>query len=232
MLTNTSGTVEGTMTYDAYGNETGHTGSATTPLGYDRQYTSTDTGLIYLRARTYDPSTAQFATQDPLEALTGEPYGYAGDDPVNYGDPTGLCNANPLSSSFWTHGNCISEASNAAGITPIVTSPAVIDAGAVAICALPFTDVACPAAIAVAFGSSTLGVAGQGICTNWSNPAKLAAEEAVNGVLGAAGAGGVKMAKLAEGAPAYAKAIIQGGPAALLGGLDAARAGGSECGCS
>jgi RHS repeat-associated protein len=30
------------------------------PLGYDGQYTSSDTGLIYLRNRVNDPSTAQF----------------------------------------------------------------------------------------------------------------------------------------------------------------------------
>ncbi len=43
-----------------------------------------------MRARTYDPATAQFLTQDPLEAITREPYSYAGDDPLNYSDPTGL----------------------------------------------------------------------------------------------------------------------------------------------
>jgi RHS repeat-associated protein len=233
LLTGSAGTLTGKCTYSAYGTPTCE-GTTTTPLGYDGQYTSSDTGLIYMRARVYDPGTAQFLTVDPLKALTGEPYSYGGDNPVNYGDPTGdLCNANPFSSSFWTHGNCVSEASNALGLTPVVTNPIVIDAGAVAICAAPLTDAGCPAAIAVAFGSSTLGVVGHGICTNWSNPGKLIAEEAVNGTLAAAGAGGAATAKLAEGAPAYAKAIIQGGPAAVLGALDAARAGsGSECGCS
>ena len=41
-------------------------GTATTPLGYDAQYTNSDTGLIYLRARVYDPATAQFLSVDPL----------------------------------------------------------------------------------------------------------------------------------------------------------------------
>jgi RHS repeat-associated protein len=48
-----------------------------------------NTGLIYMRARWYDPSTAQFLTQDPLQALTGEPYAYASDNPLNETDPTG-----------------------------------------------------------------------------------------------------------------------------------------------
>ena len=45
-------------------------GRATTPLGYDGQYTSSDTGLIDMRARVYDPTTAQFLSVDPLEAIT------------------------------------------------------------------------------------------------------------------------------------------------------------------
>jgi RHS repeat-associated protein len=90
MLTGSAGTVAGTTTYDGYGNRTGGTGSSTTPLGYDGQYTSTDTGLIYLRNRVYDPSTAQFLTVDPVVSLTRAPYTYALDNPVNYADSSGL----------------------------------------------------------------------------------------------------------------------------------------------
>lgn len=91
LLTGATGTVTGSTTFDAYGNKTGSTGS-TTPLGYDGQYTSSDTGLIYLRGRTYDPATAQFLSVDPLKAITGAPYNYAGDNPLNEADPTGLGN--------------------------------------------------------------------------------------------------------------------------------------------
>jgi RHS repeat-associated protein len=90
LLTGSTGTVTGSTTFDAYGNTIEHTGTATTPLGYDGQYTSADTGLIYLRARVYDPTTAQFLTRDPLQALTREPYSYALDNPINRADPTGL----------------------------------------------------------------------------------------------------------------------------------------------
>ena len=89
MLTGSSGKAEGTMTYDPYGNTTGTTGSVATPLGYDAQYVSGDTGLIYLRARTYDPKTAQFLSVDSLEAFTRAPYSYASDNPVNYRDRRG-----------------------------------------------------------------------------------------------------------------------------------------------
>jgi RHS repeat-associated protein len=89
LLTGSAGTVSGKCSYSAYGTPTCE-GTTITPLGYDAQYTSTDTGLIYLRYRVYDPATAQFLTVDPLEKDTGEPYGYAGDNPLNYGDRRGL----------------------------------------------------------------------------------------------------------------------------------------------
>jgi RHS repeat-associated protein len=89
LLTGSTGKVEGSYTYSAYGTPE-HSGTATTPLGYDAQYTSSDTGLIYMRARVYDPATAQFLSRDPLAAITGEPYSYTGDNPLNRSDPTGL----------------------------------------------------------------------------------------------------------------------------------------------
>jgi RHS repeat-associated protein len=91
LLTGPAGAVEGATSYGAYGNVSGSSGTATTPLGYDSQYANADTGLIYLRARAYDPATAQFMSADPLTPVTEAPYGYAGDNPLNAGDPSGLC---------------------------------------------------------------------------------------------------------------------------------------------
>jgi RHS repeat-associated protein len=89
LLTNSEGKATGRYTYTPYGAVEEHTESATTPLGYNGQYRSDDTGLIYLRMRVYDPVTAQFLSVDPLLSKTGEAYVYAGDDPVNRGDPSG-----------------------------------------------------------------------------------------------------------------------------------------------
>jgi len=89
LLTGSAGTVTGKCTYTAYGTPTCE-GATTTPLGYDSQYTSTDTGLIYLRARVYDPSTAQFLTVDPVVPFTRAPYNYAQDNPLNFTDAAGL----------------------------------------------------------------------------------------------------------------------------------------------
>jgi RHS repeat-associated protein len=89
LLTNTTGENVGTTTYDAYGNVVEHKGTSSSSLGYDGQYTDADTGLIYLRARYYDPATLQFLTLDPSQASTGVPYQYTSDNPVGEEDPTG-----------------------------------------------------------------------------------------------------------------------------------------------
>ncbi len=76
--------------YDAYGNATIASGFADTSLKFQGQYQDTETGLLYLRARYQDPQTNQFLTVDPLSAMTQSRYGYAANDGVNYGDPSGL----------------------------------------------------------------------------------------------------------------------------------------------
>jgi RHS repeat-associated protein len=89
LITGSTGTVTGKCTYGAYGAPTCE-GTTTTPLGYDGQDTNEDTGLIYLRNRVYDPATAQFLTVDPTESISGAPYNYAGDNPINREDAVGL----------------------------------------------------------------------------------------------------------------------------------------------
>ncbi len=58
---------------------------------YDGQYLDSISGLYYLRARWYDPATGQFTSVDALVALTDQPYSYAGNNPINGGDFSGLC---------------------------------------------------------------------------------------------------------------------------------------------
>ena len=52
------------------------------PIGYSGNWTDPDTGLIYLRARDYDPATAQFMTVDPQVDSTHQPYAYVANDPL------------------------------------------------------------------------------------------------------------------------------------------------------
>ena len=89
MLTNGSGLVQATFTYDPYGNLTGSTGSAVTLLGYDAQLTEAETGLIYLQAREYEPGAGEFISADPKMEMTRAPYTYADDNPLDFTDPTG-----------------------------------------------------------------------------------------------------------------------------------------------
>ncbi len=92
LLVSQAGDVTGTYTYDAWGNTTSHTGTATTPLQYAGQYLDNETGFYYLRNRYYDPLTAQFLTIDPLVAQTRATYTYTGNNPITSTDPTGLLN--------------------------------------------------------------------------------------------------------------------------------------------
>lgn len=89
LLTSSTGAMAETATYDAFGNPVG-TPLSKTPLDYDGQYTFGDTGLVYLRARDYDPATAQMLSVDPREMETRAPYTFAADNPLSQGDPSGL----------------------------------------------------------------------------------------------------------------------------------------------
>jgi RHS repeat-associated protein len=105
LITGGTGAVGGKCTYGAYGTPTCE-GTATSPLGYDGQYTNSDSGLIYLRAREYDPATGQFISVDPKVTTTIEPYGYAKDNPVNESDPTGECAIASAAASGASKSNC------------------------------------------------------------------------------------------------------------------------------
>jgi len=65
------------------------TGQAPQTFGYRGELQDANTGLVNLRARTYNPVTGQFLTRDPLEQQTGQAYAYANGNPVNNTDPTG-----------------------------------------------------------------------------------------------------------------------------------------------
>lgn len=91
VLTNSSGESTGTYRYGPNGAVWKHTGTGASQMGFAGQYRMhTENPLIYLRARTYDPVTAQFLSVDPAVSGTGEPYGYAAENPVNEVDPSGL----------------------------------------------------------------------------------------------------------------------------------------------
>jgi RHS repeat-associated protein len=88
-LTNSSGAIAATYAYDPYGNVLAVGGTATTPFLYAGQYRDAESGLYYMRARYYEPSTAQFLSRDPSLATTRAPYAYVSANPLNWTDPSG-----------------------------------------------------------------------------------------------------------------------------------------------
>jgi RHS repeat-associated protein len=77
-------------TYTPHGQAT-TTGSPTSAVTYTGREAD-PTGLVYLRARYYDPKLGRFISPDPIGFAGGDTnlYAYAFNNPVTYTDPTGL----------------------------------------------------------------------------------------------------------------------------------------------
>lgn len=89
-LTDSKGGVLATYSYDAYGTVTPSAGAPANPFLFAGQYTDSESGLQYDRARYYDSTVGGFISRDPMSAATRQPYAYAADTPVNVTDPSGL----------------------------------------------------------------------------------------------------------------------------------------------
>jgi RHS repeat-associated protein len=90
-LSNPSGTIASTYTYDAFGRLTASTGSITNPFQYTGREFDSETGLYYNRARYYDASAGRFLSEDPIGFKGGiDFYDYVANNPIVFGDPTGL----------------------------------------------------------------------------------------------------------------------------------------------
>jgi RHS repeat-associated protein len=89
-----SGTVTASFRYRAYGAIVQSSGASTPSyLGYAGQLQD-PSGLLYMRARWYDPATGRFLTLDPLATAQDEPralngYGYGDASPLVMSDATG-----------------------------------------------------------------------------------------------------------------------------------------------
>ncbi|MGC1184983.1 MAG: RHS repeat-associated core domain-containing protein [Candidatus Dormiibacterota bacterium] len=114
VLTDSSGAVADTDTYDPYGNVTASTGTVQDNLLYCGQYMDTESGLYYLQARYYDPANGQFTSVDPLVAETLLPYAYTAGDPVNTSDASG--DASGQCSWLSCVGQVINTVSEATGV--------------------------------------------------------------------------------------------------------------------
>lgn len=93
-LTSNTGATVATYAYDPYGLQISGSTTASN-FTYQNEQKDPESGLTYLRARSYDPTIARFTAQDPLSGTLGDPstqngYNYANNDPINMSDPTGM----------------------------------------------------------------------------------------------------------------------------------------------
>ena len=70
--------------------------SSQQPFTFASAYLDSEIGLYKMGARSYDPAIGRFTQPDPLgmnvwDPATWDLYAYAGNNPVNWWDPTGLC---------------------------------------------------------------------------------------------------------------------------------------------
>lgn len=88
VLTGADGSVIERSQYEAFGNSTG---SSFTRYGFTGRERDNANGLLYYRARYYDPSSQRFVSEDPLRFDSGDYnfYVYVGNNPINRTDPSG-----------------------------------------------------------------------------------------------------------------------------------------------
>lgn len=93
-LTDSTGNVSDTYTFDAFGNLIARTGTTPNDYLYVGERFDANLGFYYLRARYMNPQSGRFHTMDSFEGVIQDPlslhkYLYANADPVNKLDPTG-----------------------------------------------------------------------------------------------------------------------------------------------
>ena len=108
ILADTAGNTAASYIFDAYGNQS-EENTVYNPFGYRGEYTDSESGLVYLRARMYDPETGRFINEDSYWNVSNKIYGdkgdkvpditaitqssnlyvYCGNDPINVFDSMG-----------------------------------------------------------------------------------------------------------------------------------------------
>jgi len=104
-LTDSNGIPTDRIEYSAYGTTTYRAGTNDTPFQFNGRYgVQTDAnGLLYMRARYYNPYICRFINPDPAGFAGGlNFYAYANGNPVSYLDPFGLGAQEEPTAGYWT----------------------------------------------------------------------------------------------------------------------------------
>ncbi|GAA3619405.1 DUF6531 domain-containing protein [Microlunatus ginsengisoli] len=177
-------------------------------------------GLDWLGARVYDPASRGFLSTDPVEPTTGagwsgNPYSYAGNDPLHALDPTGLHPVTDAELQAYRDSNGLGGALNSAWNATkdwmkdnweYVAGGAMVIAGGVLIA----TGVGGPVGMMlVSAGADTIIQKATTGSVDWG-------QVAVSGVLGGVGGGAALAAK--AGATGLRAAVISGAYSGAIGG--------------
>lgn len=198
-------------------------------------------GLEWLGARVYDPAARGFLSTDPLApvlgaAWSGNPYSYAGNDPMHAIDPLGLRPATDEDLAAYRDANqgVIGAVRNWADEHSDVISAVAIGVGIGASIALMCTPVGPLAAIAVAAAGGAAFAGGISIQTNKGKDGKVdwgkvGVDTAIGGLLGAFGGAGVaagaRVAQTASNAGRVGRAVVAN--MSVNGGVGAVGSGAS-----
>ena len=138
---NVIGTADSTgrLDYDAYGNQL--QGDAPDPFGYCGEYYDSETRLIYLRNRYYDPVTSRMLSEDThwntnnmiygdngnhgtpnIDAImqSSNLYVYCMNDPINYTDSTGHRSKKGADKIIKNNAQNIKDAASEFGVNPAI----------------------------------------------------------------------------------------------------------------
>ncbi|WP_345147576.1 DUF6531 domain-containing protein [Arthrobacter ginkgonis] len=184
-------------------------------------------GLEWLGARAYDPAARGFLSTDPLAPVLGagwdgNPYSYAGNNPLNATDPTGLrpLTDGELKAYDGSAGGALAAAGNWVGDNwEYLVAGAAIVAGIALMC----TGVGGPAGLALMMGAGALVSGGVSVATqkagngsvDWG---QVGVDTAVGALAGGLGAGTGAMIAARSGSGLAARAATAAAGGAVEGG--------------
>lgn len=131
-LTDHSGAVTLARSYDPFGNGLEQVGAGQSTFGYTGEQMD-PTGLVFLRARYYNPGSGRFLTADsiipdPLRSGGWNRYAYVGNNPINQVDPSGQTVKPPFIFCLYgvdpETGKCKDPFSGLGGLGAVMSTPA------------------------------------------------------------------------------------------------------------